>query len=100
MMEADIAGEPLKQFGKLNKRTAFQGYGTIIPIVSSEPGNILELVLHIEQIQSSDGRNIEDQQLNNKEINKPDSCTHDDTKQQQRGICKVNIDLLLLGHCF
>src|SRR5579863_9658424 len=49
MMEADIAGEPLQEFGQFVKRAALERRRGVIPILGARPVSALELVLHIEE---------------------------------------------------
>ena len=49
VMKANVAGEPLQQFGKFVKRAAIQRGRGVIPILAAFPVNSLELMLNIKQ---------------------------------------------------
>ena len=53
VVETNISGEPLQQFGQLEIRGAFDRGLEIIPFLTSAPIGVFELMLYIEEIDAS-----------------------------------------------
>ena len=63
VVETDIAGEPLENFGKFVERAPFEGCRCEVPLTFTGPVNILELVLHIEHPDACGGGDQADTEL-------------------------------------
>jgi len=63
-MDANVSGKPLQYFGEFQIGGAFHRNGFIIPIITSFPNHILELMLQIKQPNTSRGSEKQNRNLN------------------------------------
>ena len=86
VMQANIAGEPLEDFGQFEIRAAFQCYFHRIPRSVTRPIRALKLMLNIEQPEPEAPGDQNDGQLN-LEIGPKTDCPRRQSDDEQESPC-------------
>ena len=81
VVEADISGEPLEDFGKLVKGASFESGVREVPVVFAFPINAFELVLDVEEPDTGDRSDANGRQLN-EEVGEPSEDQDERDREQ------------------
>ena len=84
VVEADISGEPLEDFGKLVKGASFESSAREVPVVFAFPINAFELVLDVEEPDTGDRRDANGRELN-EEVGEPSEDQDERDREQADG---------------